>query len=260
MNIDEMKRRKRELGYTNAMIAEKAGVSLGAVQKIFSGVTSSPRYDTLQKIEAVLAPAGRVKEQAFSYGGGSERSEERWPRKGEYTLDDYYALPDDVRVELIDGVIYDMTAPTRTHQTIAFRICMQLTECIEKHDMHCVAYVAPVDVRLDMDQRTIVQPDVVLLCHEDDNDSRIEGAPEMLVEVLSPSTRSKDCLLKLNKYMNAGVKEYWIVDPDDEKVFVYDFENGNILKAYGFDDKIPVGISKGKCEIDFAEIRKHLKR
>lgn len=269
MNIEEMRMRKKELGYTNAMIAEKTGLSIGAVQKFFSGETSSPRYDTIQKLEKLLKEnAGEVREQAFSYHVASGSSpvspiktdKKRWPRQGEYTLEDYYSLPDEVRVELIDGVIYDMTAPTKAHQTIAFRICMQLTECIDANDMPCVAYIAPVDVRLNKDAKTVVQPDVVLLCHDDGSDKRIEGAPEMVVEVLSPSTRSKDCLIKLNMYMTAGVREYWIVDPDEEKVFVYDFENELILKQYGFTDKVPVGLSKGKCEIDFGKIRKLLGR
>lgn len=275
MTIEEMKERKKELGYTNAMVAEKSGVSLGTVQKIFGGATSSPRYETVRKLEAALWPAGedygaktssgigtdRIRESVFRYTTGSsalrvERTQdEKWPRQGEYTLDDYYALPDDARVELIDGVIYDMTAPTRKHQTIALHLWRQFVECIEEHSAPCIAYAAPVDVRLDADEKTMVQPDVFVLCHEDDNDARIEGAPEFAAEVLSPSTKSKDCVIKLNKYMNAGVKEYWIIDPDEEKVFAYDFADGCELKQYDFTDSIPVAISKGMCEIDFAGIK-----
>lgn len=245
VTIEEMKERKIELGYTNAMVAEKSGVSLGTVQKIFGGATSSPRYETVRKLEAALWPAGEDYGAKTSSGIG----------QGEYTLDDYYALPDDARVELIDGVIYDMTAPTRKHQTIALHLWRQFVECIEEHSVPCIAYAAPVDVRLDADEKTMVQPDVFVLCHEDDNDARIEGAPEFAAEVLSPSTKSKDCVIKLNKYMNAGVKEYWIIDPDEEKVFAYDFADGCELKQYDFTDSIPVAISKGMCEIDFAGIK-----
>lgn len=275
VTIEEMRARKKELGYTNEMVAEKSGVSLGTVQKIFGGATSSPRYETIRKLEAALWPAGenyrpetgsvsgpdRLRESMFRYTAGTSAlktepaHDGKWPRQGEYTLDDYYALPDDVRVELIDGVIYDMTAPTRKHQTIALHLWRQLDECIEEHCAPCIAYAAPVDVRLDSNDKTMVQPDIVVLCHEDDNDMRIEGAPEFVAEILSPSTRSKDCVIKLNKYMTAGVLEYWIIDPDEEKVFVYDFEEGCILKQYDFADRIPVAISNGKCEIDFALIK-----
>ena len=75
-----------------------------------------------------------------------------------------------------------------------------------------------------------------------------------MIEILSPSTRKKDMVIKLNKYMNAGVREYWMVDPDKRNVIVYDFEHDNYLMIYGFDAKIPVNIWDGDCEIDFQEV------
>lgn len=283
MNIEEMRKRKKELGYTNAMIAEKTGLSIGAVQKFFSGETTSPRYDTILKLEKLLKPnAGEARELAFKFYTDTEKkstetgaqqieifskrmlteecSPERWPGQGRYTLNDYYALPDEIRVELIDGVIYDMTSPTKKHQTIALELGYQFKRCIDEHDMPCMVYAAPVDVRLDMDDKTMVQPDVVVICHEDDNDAMIEGAPEFVAEILSPSTRRKDCIVKLNKYLEAGVNEYWIVDPDEEKITVYDFSGGKFPQHYMFSDSIPVGISGGLCKIDFARIKAELER
>ena len=103
-----------------------------------------------------------------------------------------------------------------------------------------------------------MQPDIAVICHDDKNFRRIEGAPEFVVEVISPSTRGKDRVLKLNKYMYAGVKEYWIVDPYKEEVEVFIKEkmnNEEFPVRYTFDDKIPVVVSNGKCVIDFEEIK-----
>jgi Uma2 family endonuclease len=82
----------------------------------------------------------------------------------------------------------------------------------------------------------------------------VYGAPDFIVEVLSPSTKKKDLTIKLNKYTEAGVKEYWLVDPDAKRVMVYRFEEDVVLNIYGFDSKVPVGIFDGKCEINFAEL------
>ena len=102
MTVSEMRKRKKDLGYTNEKISELSGVPLGTVQKIFAGVTDSPRYDTLQALEKIFVKEwGMLMESVTAY---------QVKRQGEYTLEDYYALPDERRVELIDGVIYDMSA------------------------------------------------------------------------------------------------------------------------------------------------------
>ena len=122
--------------------------------------------------------------------------------------------------------------------------------------MPCSVLFAPLDVRLDRDDYTMVQPDLVVFCHDDDPDSiRYEGAPDLLVEILSPSTRMKDMILKLHKYQRAGVREYWIVDPEHRKVTVHFFEEDAYEPVvYGFKDTIPVRISGGECQIDFARV------
>ena len=119
--------------------------------------------------------------------------------------------------------------------------------------------VAPVDVQLNCDNRTMVEPDVIVVCNRDKIIRRcVYGAPDFIVEVLSPSTKKKDLTIKLNKYTEAGVKEYWLVDPDAKRVMVYRFEEDVVLNIYGFDSKVPVGIFDGKCEIDFAELYKQI--
>ncbi|MCC8106657.1 MAG: Uma2 family endonuclease [Clostridiales bacterium] len=175
--------------------------------------------------------------------------------QGEYSLEDYLALPDDQRVELIDGTFYDMSAPSLIHQAISGRLLIHFSNYIAGNRGSCMAFTAPVDVQLDCDDKTIVQPDVLIICDPSKlRRERVYGAPELVVEVLSPSTSKKDRLLKLTKYKKAGVREYWIIDPDRKRVFVYEFEKGDGCRIYSFEDSVPVGIYNGDCMVDFAQI------
>ena len=210
-----------------------------------------------------------VKEAEFAYKverGEVESIDEygkrfREKEQGDYTLEDYYLIPDDRRVELIDGKIYDMTAPRASHQMIAGEIYRQLSNCRIEHEMTCLPMIGPMDVQLDRDEKTMVQPDVLILCDMSKLITRcVYGAPEFVLEVLSSSTRSKDQIVKLKKYMEAGCREYWVVDKENEKVTVYDFETKDWPKIYSFDDKVPVGVSEGLCKIDFPMIKVILER
>lgn len=275
MTITEMNERKRELGYTDARISELSGVPLSTVRKVLGGITKAPRYDTIKALEKVLgketAGSGynsRISDNettSFSYdscmtSGASQGVREAQPvysikKQGEYTLEDYLAIPDERRVELIDGVIYDMSSPLGHHQIIAGQIYFHLVSYISGKGGPCIPFIAPIDVQLDCDDKTIVQPDVLILCDRSKyTPQRIVGAPDFVVEVLSKSTREKDMFLKLNKYRSAGVREYWMVDPDKKTVIAYHFENDDDLSVYTFRDKVPVGIYGGDCVIDFAPI------
>ena len=263
MDIKRLKEKKKELRYTNKDIAELSGVPLGTVQKVFGNTTKEPRRDTLLALASVLEPewvynngsyANYVREEGLAYYDVVKKK-----KQGEYTLDDYYALPEERRVELIDGVIYDMTAPTSAHQFIIGEVFFQLMSCADKHKVECMPIMSPVDVQLDMDEKTMVEPDIIIVCDKKLMTKRVVyGAPEFVMEVLSPSTRKKDQVIKLNKFMNAGCKEVWIVDPDNERVTVYDFEGDNWPYIYTFNDKVPVAISKGKCEVDFAKVKERI--
>lgn len=247
MTIQEMKEKKREKGYTYVQMAELSGVPLGTIQKIFSGETESPRYDTLQALERLFTEIPAVQEGTFYQAD----------RNGSYTLDDYYALPEDQRVELIDGYFYEMLAPTFGHQTIGGEIYRQVANYIMDKGGSCRPFIAPVDVQLDCDERTMVQPDVGIVCDPDKiKRFGIYGAPDFLVEVISPSTKKKDYTKKLAKYMEAGVREYWILDPYQKRLLVYFFEGDVFPAIYGFDQLVPVGIYNGDLVIDFSNIAK----
>ncbi len=278
--LEEIRLKKRLLGYTNAIMAEKSGLPLSTVQKVLGGTTKSPRFETLLALEsafpkeenAYAAPStGALLEEALPAPALPEpvhypytcAPPGKYPRQGSYTLEDYLALPDDQRVELIDGVFYDMGAPTIPHQVLGGEIFALLRDFLRKKKGPCMPLVSPVDVQLDRDDKTILQPDVMVVCDRSKlTPARVFGAPDFLVEVLSPGTRSKDMLIKYNKYRNAGVKEYWAVDPKKETVIQYLFDDpceeepdGDItLRLYSFDQPVPVELFQGELEINFREI------
>lgn len=262
MTIQEMKDIKKEKGYSYTQIAELSGVPLGTVQKIFNGQTESPRYDTLLALEKLFS-AGKagtgsdmVCESAVKYGT------EGMHTQGSYTIDDYMALPDDQRVELIDGYFYDMSAPTVLHQRIAGEVYRQIANYIMDHDGACNVLMSPVDVQLDCDEKTMVQPDVLIVCDENQVVYPwIYGAPDFVLEVLSPSTSKKDCTKKLQKYQDAGVREYWILDPRQEIVMVYVFSSDVCLKFYllGEVESIPLSVYDGKLSIEVKHIRRWIR-
>ncbi len=148
-----------------------------------------------------------------------------------------------------------MSGPSYKHQGIISEVQFQIKSCIKKNKKGCRVFAAPCDVQLDQNQYTMVQPDLQVICNDENLRNNVYfGAPDFVMEVLSKSNRNHDLITKLYKYKNAGVREYWIVDPESEQVLVYIFEKGDLPKFYRHDEKIPVFISGGDCVIDFEEI------
>ncbi|MCI8899847.1 MAG: helix-turn-helix domain-containing protein [Lachnospiraceae bacterium] len=248
MTIEEMKQRKLQRGYSYAQLSELSGVPLGTVQKIFSGDTEHPRYATLQALEQVLKDRdggmALSDSAAFSYGSPREK------KQGEYTVADYLAMPEELRVELIDGVIYDVAAPMFDHQKIAGEIYRQIANYIMDNGGKCEAGISPIDVQLDRDDKTMVQPDVLILCDgEKLLKGRVFGAPDFVLEVVSPSTKRRDYFKKLMKYENAGVREYWILDPYKRQLVVFFFEADIYAQIHDMTEPVPVNIYGGKLRI-----------
>lgn len=170
-----------------------------------------------------------------------------------YSYADYLTWPEDERWELINGVPYNMTpAPTPKHQEILGEIFRLLANWLK--GKKCKAYMAPFDVRL-VESETIdsmidkvVQPDITVVCDPQKIDGRgCLGIPDMIIEILSPSTFKKDLGIKLALYESSGVQEYWVVHPMDETVLVFQIQNGQYGKptVYSAPDMIPVGLFQG---------------
>ncbi len=266
MTAAEMRKRKKELGLTNEGLAEQTGISVSTIAKVVSGVTKRPRNDTLQAIARVLYPADHVedvptlRDVSFIYEN-NRTTTARDQEKGYYTIEDCRALSVDRRVELIDGKLYDLHGRSGPHQIIVMQCWKQLEQYIDAHDRKSRAMAAPFDVLLDRDSYTVVQPDVMVFCSHPEYalETMAPGAPDFVIEVLSPTTRMKDCYLKTFKYCEAGVKEYWIVDPEKKTVTTYYFEDGDTASArFTFAGEVPVRMTNGMCNIDFEEIDRKL--
>lgn len=171
-----------------------------------------------------------------------------------FTLNQYEALPEDHRVEVFDGVVYDMASPSQEHQTISMELSTILNTYIKNNNGSCRVFHASFDVKLNDQPLTIVQPDLMIICDKNKLDGkRCNGAPDFIIEIVSPGNPSDDYIRKLYYYKNAGVREYWIVDPRRKTVTVNYFE-GNLLNIqYSFDAVIKVNIYRDLL-INFSEI------
>ena len=162
-----------------------------------------------------------------------------------YTIDDIYALPDGERAELIDGKIYYMAPPSRTHQRISGKLYQTIANYIDSKGGKCEIYAAPFAVFLNDDDINYLEPDISVICDQSKLDDKgCHGAPDWVIEVVSPSSKPRDYMAKLFKYRNAGVMEYWIIDPDKQMTMVYGFEK-DIVEQYNFGEDVPSGIYEG---------------
>lgn len=165
------------------------------------------------------------------------------PKQQICTSEDYWNLPDGQRAELIGGRLYAMAPPSRMHQKLIMELTAVIHNHIKKGSGSCEVYPAPFAVNLNADDSTWVEPDISVICNKDKlSDRGCDGAPDWIIEVISPSTQSLDYLKKLWLYQTAGVREYWIVNPITHVVNVFDLEHDEKNIQYRFDNEIPVCI------------------
>lgn len=162
-----------------------------------------------------------------------------------YTIEDIYELPDGERAELIDGRIYYMAPPNTRHQTLVMDLAYQIKDYIRKKKGECEVVPAPFAVFLNEDDSNYVEPDISVICDKRKiTEKGCNGAPDWVIEIVSPGSRQMDYYTKLFKYREAGVREYWIVDPAKEAVMAYRFEDRS-MEQYAFGEEVPVGIYEG---------------
>lgn len=165
------------------------------------------------------------------------------PIQDDYTVDYIYSLPEGERSELIDGVIYNMAPPNRMHQKIISQLTKVIGQYIDRNNGSCEVYPSPFAVFLNNDDRNYVEPDISVICDKNKLDDKgCNGAPDWIVEVVSPSTKRIDYGIKLFKYRTAGVREYWIINPITNSINVFDLEKNEKSDQYTFDDDIEVCI------------------
>ena len=171
------------------------------------------------------------------------------------TLEEYMALPEGTLAELIDGKLYMMSSPSFTHQRISGYCHWSIENHIRTNNGKCIVLSAPFDVKLFEERDTIVQPDILVVCDPDKIDEQMcHGAPDFVIEIVSPSNGAHDYSRKLTLYQDAGVREYWIVNPAKQHVLVYLMNEDNFdITIYPFTEDIPVHIYDGKLKLNFSE-------
>lgn len=172
-----------------------------------------------------------------------------------YTIDDIYALPDGERAELIDGKIYYMSPPNTRHQALVMDLSYQIKDYLRHNNGECSVFPAPFAVFLNENDKNYVEPDISIICDKNKiTDKGCNGAPDWVIEIVSPSSKAIDYFTKLFKYRTAGVREYWIVDPAKEMIMVYRFEK-ETMEQYSFGEDVAVGIyEKFSIKVDNQEI------
>ena len=176
--------------------------------------------------------------------------------KYSHTTEEIYALPEGKRAELIDGQIYDMAPPGRIHQELVQQLSRTIGNYIADHKGTCKVYPAPFAVFLNQDDKTYVEPDISVICDNGKLDDRgCNGAPDWVIEIVSPSSQRMDYMIKLFKYRTAGVREYWIVDSLKNRITEYNFEE-DTMQEYTFSEDIPAGIYQGKLTINLSNIQR----
>lgn len=194
----------------------------------------------------------------FSIREGSAAYSSLEPVKATY--DEFLRLVENSvnRYEYINGVIYLLASPTHNHQLISTNILQAFFQWFK--DKKCKPFHAPYDIRIKIDEDiNIVQPDILVICDDDkvDEKGKYQGIPSLVVEILSPSSKSRDMIQKLELYMSGGVEEYWIVDIEKSEIYVYTFECRELknMSIYRKNDSVESMLYDG-LNIDMNEIFK----
>lgn len=165
------------------------------------------------------------------------------PKNKVYTSEDYWNLPEGDRAELINGQLYAMAPPSRVHQKLILKFSYTFENYIQSHHGNCEIYPAPFAVNLDADDKNWVEPDISVICDRSKlTDRGCKGAPDFVIEIVSPSSRKMDYSTKNVLYSEAGVREYWIVDPAKERTTVYQYEEDAAPAIFPFEQPVTVGI------------------
>lgn len=177
------------------------------------------------------------------------------PQTNLSTEEDYYNLPEEERAELINGQFYAQAAPSRIHQKILSELHTMINNYIKSKGGSCEVYPAPFAVKLFAHGKTIVEPDISVICDKNKlTDRGCTGAPDWIIEIASPGNSGHDYITKLSLYQAAGVREYWIVNPMKQSGIVYFFEGDGSAQPFTFQDTVTANIYED-FSIDFSQFQ-----
>ncbi|TAH72816.1 MAG: helix-turn-helix domain-containing protein [Anaerolineaceae bacterium] len=217
-----LKLARKVRGFTQRDMAKKLDIS-NSTYCLYEKGEREPNVNTIEKIAHILYVS--IDELFGLYNFGTDNlikeTSKSYNIRPHVTWEEYYDLPDGEHAELIHGELFYMTAPSRIHQEIVMELAYTLISYIKDRKGKCQVYAAPFAVKLSEEEHTIVQPDISVICDTKKLDDRgCNGAPDMVVEILSPSTKDYDSIDKYKLYKEYGVREYWIIDPVAKKVMV----------------------------------------
>jgi len=242
---ENLKLARKARGYTQKVVAKMINMS-GSSYCFYESGEREPSLATIEKIAHALYIS--VDELFGLYNFGTENlikeASEINHTRPTCTWSEYYDLPDGEHAELIHGELFYMPAPSRIHQKLVGELYFALSSYIKGMKAPCEVYPAPFAVKLSEEDNTILQPDISVICDKNKLDDRgCNGGPSLVIEILSPSNKKRDCIEKLKLYADYAVEEYWIVDSDTRKVVVYHLLEDNVIpNIYGFDSRIKVNI------------------
>ena len=256
MTIEEMKCRRKELGYSYRELSELSGVPLGTVQKVMGGATASPRYKTLCALEqALYRPANRIhtyvcEDEVYNTGSGKKAGSKAKAR----TADPESGCFPGYRSEILFGSMYRQPPVSVLDRQLTGSLYELLSACLRNCESSYTVLLSPVLDLSDSRSRTVTLPDLCVT--ELKGGSRVEritGTPLLVAEFVTAQTSAESIYLKTGRYAAAGVREYWQIDSAREQVEVYRFAQGNGFDRYTFRDVVPVPLPGCTDQIDFAQ-------
>lgn len=234
-------------GYSQAFMAERLGIARSTYAGYEAG-KRSPNVEMIAKLSKELYVSVDELLGRYDYGTPNliRDAKAEYFVEPKYSVQDYFDLPNCTDYELIEGNLVKKNAPGDRHQIIVGQIYMEFYQFFKTHCKKCEVIPAPFCVVLSMRNAVVVQSDLSVICDRTKiQDGVCMGPPDLVVEILSPGNKKYDCLEKLGIYSKYDVREYWIIDPEQENIMMYDLEEGMSPVVKPFREKMASRVIKG---------------
>ena len=297
MNVEKLKQLKKDAGYTNKMIADESGVPLGTVQKIFSGETKAPRFKTLKAIEGILISASGYEEELQLAAAKLQENRQIMDAAPDVVseVDVVTNAADDVAdtvsdnsdiagaeevQDIVNEAELDADQPQKKEtpavskkqnsmlrELMAGDIIFEIRQYMKESGRPAYITGPGIKVVMPVTQGSFESRNDAMVCFPDVamvtdrakiTAGGINGAPDLIIELMDSETRSNNLGTRPDALKNAGVKEYWMIDIDAKNIMVYDFEEQALPTMYGFSGRVPVSTAGDGCEVNFAQLYGHV--